>query len=117
MGDPEQQPFSIDVAQDDGRTTLGLSGELDIATVGELETAISDGLAGGGQLVVDLRGLEFMDSTGVRALVAGHAAARDGDGDGSLVIVRARPGTEVARVIEISGIAGALGMVDEPPGA
>jgi anti-anti-sigma factor len=114
MGDPEQQPFSIDVARDDGRTTLGLSGELDIATVGELETAISDGLAGGGQLVVDLRGLEFMDSTGVRALVAGHAAARDGDG--SLVIVRARPGTEVARVIEISGIAGALGMVDEPPG-
>jgi anti-anti-sigma factor len=115
MGDPEQQPFSIDVARDDGRTTLGLSGELDIATVGELETAISDGLAGGGQLVVDLRGLEFMDSTGVRALVAGHAAARDCDG--SLVIVRARPGTEVARVIEISGIAGALGMVDEPPGA
>jgi anti-anti-sigma factor len=115
MRDLEQPPFSIDVARDDGRTVLSLRGELDIATVGELEKAIGDGLAGGERLVVDLRGLEFMDSTGVRALVAGHAAARDGDG--SLVIVGARPGTEVARVIEISGIASALGMVDEPPGA
>jgi anti-sigma B factor antagonist len=114
MEDLEQQPFSIDVAKRDGRTVLSLAGELDIATVGELETAIGDGLAGGDELVLDLRGLEFMDSSGVRALVSGHAAARDGDG--SLVIVCARAGTEVARVIEVSGIAGALGMVDEPPG-
>jgi anti-sigma B factor antagonist len=115
MRDLEQPPFSIDVARDAGRTVLSLRGELDIATVGELETAISEGLAGGEQLVVDLRELEFMDSTGVRALVSGHAAAQEGDG--SLVIVRARTGTEVDRVIDISGIAGALGMVDEPPGA
>jgi anti-anti-sigma regulatory factor len=54
-----------------------------------------------------------MDSSGVRALVAGHQAAQQGGG--SLVIVRAPEGSEVDRVIDVSGIATALGMVDEPP--
>jgi anti-anti-sigma regulatory factor len=54
-----------------------------------------------------------MDSSGVRALVAGHQAAQNGGG--SLTIVRAPRGTEVDRVIDVSGIATALGMVDEPP--
>jgi hypothetical protein len=49
----------------------------------------------------------------VRALVAAHQSAQDGNG--SLVIVRASRGTEVDRVIDVSGIAAALGMVDEPP--
>jgi stage II sporulation protein AA (anti-sigma F factor antagonist) len=113
MRDFEQPPFSIEVAERAGRTVLNLTGELDLATVGELEDAISGRLDAGEDLVVDLRHLEFMDSSGVRALVAGHAAAREGSG--SLVIVRAPRGTEVDRVIDISGIATALGMVDEPP--
>jgi hypothetical protein len=33
------------------------------------------------------------------------------------VIVRAPQGSEVDRVIDVSGIAAALGMVDEPPAA
>jgi anti-sigma B factor antagonist len=115
MAEFEQPPFSIDVAQQGDRTFLNLSGELDIATVGELEEAISGRLEAGEDVVVDLRSLEFMDSSGVRALVAGHAAAQEGGG--SLVIVRAQQGTEVDRVIDVSGIATALGMVDEPPAA
>jgi anti-sigma B factor antagonist len=113
MRDFEQPPFSIEVAEQGGRTVLNLSGELDLATVGELEAAIDGRLQAGEHVVVDLRGLGFMDSSGVRALVAGHAAAKDSSG--SLVIVRAPDGTEVDRVIDISGIATALGMVDEPP--
>ena len=113
MRDFDQPPFSIQVDQQAGRTVLNLAGELDLATVGELESAISDRLEAGEHLVVDLRSLEFMDSSGVRALVAGHAAAQECDG--SLLIVRAPRGTEVDRVIDVSGIATALGMVEEPP--
>jgi anti-anti-sigma regulatory factor len=56
-----------------------------------------------------------MDSSGVRALVAGHSAAQDGGG--SLTIVRPARDSEVDRVIDVSGIGPALGMVDEPPHA
>jgi anti-sigma B factor antagonist len=115
MREFEQPPFSIDVAQQGSRTVLRLSGELDLATVGELEDALTQRLGAGEDVVVDLRTLEFMDSTGVRALVAGHAAAQDCDG--SLTIVRAPQGSEVDRVIDVSGIATALGMVDELPAA
>jgi anti-sigma B factor antagonist len=113
MTDYEQPPFAIEVQQRAGRTILNLSGELDLATVGELEDALTQRLEAGEDLVVDLRSLQFMDSSGVRALVAGHAAAQNGHG--SLVIVRADSGSEVARVIDVSGIATALGMVDAPP--
>jgi anti-sigma B factor antagonist len=113
MAEFEQPPFSIDVARQGDRTLLSLSGELDLATVGELEEAINGRLEAGEEVVVDLRPLEFMDSSGVRALVAGHQAAQQSGG--SLVIVRASQGSEVDRVIDVSGIATALGMVDEPP--
>ena len=113
MREFEPPPFSIDVAQQGQRTCLNLSGELDIATVGELEDALRTRLDAGEDVVVDLRGLAFMDSSGVRALVAAHQSAQSGDA--SLVIVRAPRGTEVDRVIDVSGIATALGMVDEPP--
>jgi anti-sigma B factor antagonist len=113
MRDFEQPPFAIGIEQRAGRTILNLSGELDLATVGELEDALAQRLDSGEDLVVDLRSLQFMDSSGVRALVAGHAAAQNGSG--SLLIVRAERGSEVDRVIDVSGIASALGMVDEPP--
>src|SRR5436189_5034441 len=113
MREFEPPPFSIDVAQEGDRTSLTLQGELDLATVGELEDALRTRLEAGEDVVVDLRGLAFMDSSGVRALVASHQSAQDHGG--SLVIVRATRGNEVDRVIDVSGIATALGMVDEPP--
>ena len=113
MSDFEQPPFAIEIEQRAGRTILNLSGELDLATVGELEDALTQRLEAREDVVIDLRSLQFMDSSGVRALVAGHAAAQNGHG--SLVIVRAQRGSEVDRVIDVSGIVTALGMVDEPP--
>ena len=113
MREFEPPPFAIDVAEQDERTLLNLSGELDLATVGELEAALASRLDAGENVVVDLRGLAFMDSSGVRALVAAHQLAESGQG--ALTIVRAPRGNEVDRVIDVSGIATALGMVDEPP--
>ena len=113
MREFEPPPFSIDVAEQGNRSVLNLSGELDLATVGELEDALRTRLEAGEDVVVDLRGLAFMDSSGVRALVGAHQSAESGDG--SLTIVRAPRGSEVDRVIDVSGIATALGMVDEPP--
>ncbi len=91
---------------------LTLRGELDLATASELENAALPVIRDGGSVVIDLRGLEFIDSSGVRVLVAGHAAARLSGG--MLTIVRAPTDSAVDRVIAIAGITEALDMVDQP---
>jgi anti-anti-sigma factor len=49
-------------------------GDLDIAGAPELEETLSLALASDAEIVIDLRGLEFVDSTGLRTLVqAPHA--------------------------------------------
>jgi anti-anti-sigma factor len=105
-------PFQIEQTQDDGQIVLTLRGELDLATAPDLEEAALPVIRGGGRVTIDLRGLEFIDSSGVRVLVAGHAAARLSGG--SLTIVRAPIDGPVDRVIAIAGITEALDMVDEP---
>jgi anti-anti-sigma factor len=103
--------FELAVEADDGRTTFIPRGELDLATAPELEAQVLGKLrAADGTVVLDLRELTFMDSTGVRTLVAAHQAA--GESGAELVILRPDPETPVARVIEISGIDDALGLVD-----
>jgi anti-anti-sigma factor len=58
--------FSVRV---DG-SRVELQGQLDLATVAELELALSRMAAGGGEITLDVRGLEFIDSQGVHAIVA-----------------------------------------------
>jgi|RhiMetdeSRZDD1v2_1073273.scaffolds.fasta_scaffold759407_2 anti-sigma B factor antagonist len=63
----------------DGDLQLALDGELDIATVDLLRTAVARSLADTTslRLVLDLGAVSFCDSTGVRALVSSHDQARD----------------------------------------
>jgi anti-anti-sigma factor len=61
----------VDIALRDGWTVVTVAGELDFATCAEL-TARLDEIIGGQQparLAVDLSGLEFSDSSGLRCLV------------------------------------------------
>lgn len=49
---------------------LHVSGELDLATAPGLSAAARDAIANGaGEIVFDLAGLEFMDSSGLRVLL------------------------------------------------
>jgi anti-sigma B factor antagonist len=105
------EPFSVTVEQAGARAVVAVRGELDLATAPQLESALLPGLRDGGAAVLDLRGLEFMDSTGVRVIVAAHHAAQDHGG--SLVLVRTEPDGPVARVLEISGLDAILDLVDD----
>jgi anti-anti-sigma factor len=56
---------------DAGRLVLTVSGEIDLANVGQLEAAL-DGLiarSDGHPLVIDAHGLTYIDSSGIRALM------------------------------------------------
>src|SRR5215207_2642853 len=70
--------FAVEVQRRDDVAILQPRGELDIATVETLRTVL-DGITNAGRLVLDLRGLSFIDSTGLHLLVALHRGAqRDG---------------------------------------
>jgi anti-sigma B factor antagonist len=96
--------FDLTVAPDaPGGTRLTLRGELDLGTAALLEQALADA---SGNVLLDLRGLTFMDSTGVRVLL--EAAERDG---GLRILA---PAAGDARVtIEETGIAPLLPLIDE----
>jgi anti-anti-sigma factor len=78
--------------------TVAVIGELDITTAGEVDRAVREFAPGGDQrLVIDLRGCEFVDSTGLRCLV--FAARERGP---ALFLVD--PGGQVARMLDMTGI-------------
>jgi anti-sigma B factor antagonist len=55
----------------DGRHTLMLAGELDLATASDLDASILRACRDGAkQVVLDLSDLVFVDSTGLRAVIA-----------------------------------------------
>jgi anti-sigma B factor antagonist len=103
-------PFSVGVERQHARLVVSVRGELDLATAPQLESALLPGLRDGGSALLDLRGLEFMDSTGVRVIVAAHVTAQEHGGQ--LSLVRTPSESAVARVLEISGLDTVLDIVD-----
>jgi anti-sigma B factor antagonist len=96
--------FKIDARDDDGGVVLALSGELDLAGVQELNAALMEAQAQGRALTVDLRELEFIDSSGLGVLVRFNNAAMAAGYEYFLV-----PGPpQVHRAFVLSGLDQAL---------
>ena len=112
MASPPEE-FAIAADQRDGAVQLTLRGELDLATAPELEQLVNERIDAGDEVVVDLRPLEFMDSSGIRVLVAAHTRA--GRAGNRVVIVRPPSGSAVAKIVSVSGLDGELNLVDDPP--
>jgi len=90
---------------------VAFTGELDIAGAREAEEAVRQAESGGGEsaLTIDLRGLTFMDSTGLRLLVAADRRAHEAGR--TLRIVRGPDA--IQRVLELTGLGDKLPLVDE----
>ena len=70
--------FDLTIEQREDFVLLAPSGELDISTGMRFEEELQRVEAGGPErIVVDLRQLEFMDSTGIRILIGADSRARD----------------------------------------
>jgi anti-anti-sigma factor len=81
---------------EDGVPGFRLVGELDLSSVPTLTDAL-DELETEGAVVLDLRELTFIDSSGIHAIFT-QALAREGK------LVLANPSAEVVRTLEIMGI-------------
>lgn len=72
------EPFAVEVHWRGHVAILQPSGELDLATIETLRAALDD-IEIAGAVVLDLRGLSFVDSAGVHLLIELHQRAqRDG---------------------------------------
>ncbi|HKG04283.1 MAG TPA: STAS domain-containing protein [Conexibacter sp.] len=83
MSEPQSFPagelFGMTERHSGERTVLALSGELDFGTVGQVQARLAELRDQGTGTLLDLDGLTFMDSTGIRlVLTACEDAQRDG---------------------------------------
>ena len=90
---------TAEIGPDEYVVTVG--GEVDLHSAPELRGALDDVLAAGARtLVLDMRGVLFIDSTGMGVVTAAVKRLRE-DG-GSFVIASDRP--EVLRVFRVTGL-------------
>jgi anti-sigma B factor antagonist len=106
-----QSNFAVHTHTAEGAFTLALHGELDLVSAPALERAME------GQpqpeielIVIDLRGLEFMDSTGLHAVLRIGNSAHDVGRRFALI----RGPDQVHRLFELTGLAETLTIVDSP---
>ncbi|HWJ60905.1 MAG TPA: STAS domain-containing protein [Acidimicrobiales bacterium] len=98
---PRRSLLQIDVASGP-QTTLTLAGEVDPGTAPELQDRLAQlaGDAAISSVVIDLGQITFLDSSGVRAVIAGSEALRSGGAE--LILRGANP--NVRRVLEVTGL-------------
>jgi anti-sigma B factor antagonist len=85
----------------DGHVVVTLCGELDLADAAYVAAALTAVADREPEIVVDLAGLEFIDSIGVAALARGRKHARRAGGD----LLLAAPQEQVMRVLTITRLA------------
>ena len=105
--------LAVEVVQQ-GRTALvALHGELDLVTISKVAETVEDldpGAAGVRHMVLDLRGLTFIDVVGLRELITQNEFARDNHHN--LAIVRGS--APIERLLTLTGVGQQLVLVDDP---
>lgn len=103
------EDFSISVTRDGDRAFVSPAGEIDMATVGALRAQMTDlEQQGFARVVLDLRAVTFIDSSGLKLILDGMSEKGAGFG-----VV---PGPEpVQRMFEILGITDVIPFVAAPP--
>jgi anti-sigma B factor antagonist len=89
-----------------GHAVVALRGELDLADAAAVAAALTAVAAREPGIIVDLAGLEFIDSSGVAALARGRRQARQAGGD----LILAAPQQKVMRVLAITRLADAFSV-------
>lgn len=100
-------PARIEIATEehDGARVYRVGGDIDLATAPDLEATLST--ADAEVVVLDLADVGFIDSTGLRSIVAAHESA---EADGAELRIIA--GSKVNRLLQITGLESRLRVFD-----
>jgi anti-anti-sigma factor len=102
--------FSTSVERREAASIVAMEGDLDIATEAQATAELARAMDGCAVLVVDLRELAFLDSTGVRVLLAADLQAREKGMRFGVV----RGDGMVGRLLEMTRIEKRFPVVDDP---
>ena len=107
-------PLRVSAESRGGWMVVVVAGEVDYQTCPELTAALEPVLEGQQRprVAIDLSGLGFCDSSGLRCLVAAWKRVRGRDGQFLLL----RPPGAFRRRIELAGLGGQLRSADSLPG-
>jgi len=108
--DRHRPHLDVTRSEHDGVQLVELSGELDLNAVPELDAVLAEAASAAGgppHICLDLAGLDFIDSSGLAAVIRSHVAASEAGG--ALTIVA--PAGIVRRTLEVSGLLGMLSVV------
>ncbi len=106
-----QTQFRVEVNEEGQGTVIALSGELDLASSPALEEALDRVFGADSRLVVlDLRTLDFMDSTGLSIIVKAHQTADDRQ----LQLYLVNGPAQVQRLLSLTGVAERVSLIDSP---
>jgi anti-anti-sigma factor len=102
--------LEVETREEDSNIHVSLRGELDLSTVEKVEQELRRAeRSEPSLLVIDLGGLSFIDSTGLRTIVTAHQRAQDA---GRRLVIVKGPDT-VHRVFTITRLDERLDMVDD----
>ena len=109
---------SVDVGtrECDGQVVVALRGELDLVDAASVAVALTAAAAREREIIVDLAGLEFIDCSGVAALVRARKQARHAGGD----LLLAAPQQQVLRLLTLTRLIDVFSVhasVDEATGS
>jgi anti-anti-sigma factor len=91
-------PSRLTISHGQDGHCLVLDGDLDSQTAPRLDAAVQRSVVD--ELVIDLTRVGFVDSSGLRVLIAAHASH---DEEGRRLVLRS-PGPAVLRLFEITGL-------------
>lgn len=88
----------LSTREGDGQVIVALRGVLDVADAASVAVALTAAAARQRDIIIDLAGLEFIDSSGVAALARGRRQARHAGGE----LLLAAPQQQVLRVLTLT---------------
>ncbi len=101
--------LQVDVIVDDEATRVQALGAIDTSSTTQFAAALSEACAQPKPVLVDLRGVTFMDSSGLTTLVAAH---RLSEASGGAFAVLAPP-AQIARLFDITSVDDVLTIVTD----
>jgi anti-anti-sigma factor len=106
-----QSHFRLEVRNEGRFTVIAVSGELDLASSPALQEELDRVAASdSNMLIIDLRELDFMDSTGLSVLVRAHQRIEE---QGRQLAMVKGP-QQVQRLLSLTGVSDRLTVVDSP---
>ncbi len=113
MRNPLNSPFNIELTDRDGAIIVRVAGELDVASAPVLAAALERAEASvASTIAIDLTGVSFIDSTGLRALLEAHARDRNHPAPGRLQITGGSP--QAQKLFRLAGVLDKLPFVTQP---